>query len=65
MSTQNFSGITEQTEETVFAALEQEMRAAVDKARVKAMNEIAPGLSESDDELGSLLHELEGSHRRP
>jgi hypothetical protein len=65
MSTQNFFELTDQTEETVFAALEEEMRAAVDKARVKAMHERVPGLSESDDELWPLLRKLESAPGRP
>ncbi len=55
---------TEQTDEIVFAALEREIKASAMKARVKALNEMFPGLGDSDEKLWPLLRQLEDERGR-
>jgi hypothetical protein len=64
MSTQSFFEFDDLTEESVFAALETEMRAAADNARVKAMNERVPGLDEPHDDLWAMLRKMQGGRGR-
>lgn len=59
MSTQEFFATMDQSEETVFAALEYEIRAAAMKARIRALNEMAPLLRGSEDDQQRLLRKLE------
>ena len=59
MSIQDFFATTDQSAETVFAALEREIRAAAMKARIRALNEMAPSLRGFEDDRQLLLRKLE------
>jgi hypothetical protein len=59
MATQTFFETLKQDEDAVFAALEQAIRAAAVKARVRALNETAPESSASDSDRQLQLQKLD------